>query len=1857
MQVLNLIQHTSLSPTSLATQHSRCSPCRPKHTSKHLSGVLWGWLTLVLVTASSLIAQVSLDPFPDKLVVQRQAAQGDGDLMQQLGSRSFSGTYEGADETIEGRLIDADDGSPLGAWRVLQSEPSGGLWSGTLDGIPQGGWYRLEVRQAVSLHTAVSPTRFGVGEIILMLGQSNMARMFTEDAADGSPVLSNDSPHDRTWRLGYGEPSGYSYARPRHDDIPVSWGPVTGSGAIRLANRLQGELGVPVLLLDFALDWTGIDAHWNELDGPFPGWAKVVNALQQVESIGAVVWAQGAYDAINRPQISPEQYLDGLDTLYGRIEATTSGPAPDFGIVLLNRGDYTQNTQFDASFQAIRQAQLQWISERPEGFAAGSALDIDLSIRPEAGVGHFWATGYQLLADRMAVSLTDVLSGSTAGAPIDGGRLSAATLHGRHIRLEVTHQLGTRLQLHHANRDIDGFEVTQGPWGDADLAIERATLSSSQSGNHVVLTLAQTPTAPLRLRYLHGQNPHAEAGDVVQRRRRGNWLYDDRTYHPARKGLPIQPTTDDLTVAIGAAINLPPHPADDTVALGLGGIAEIDVLSNDRDPEGALEVASVVVLDAPTRGLVEVDPLTGLLTYRHDGSSHADRFTYAVADAQGLLSEAATVHIELLGSGLPPYGGRVLHVEANQGLEIDQGGRIVAWRDLSGTGNDLFGAGDAYRQSAVLNGQDCIELDGQGDKLERATDLRKLPGGNADRTLFTVLQYRDEGFGGFAYGSTTDGMGCADFGNRAFGLIVDPSGDLTVQGWCADFRSTTQGSHRGWLVQSAKVESNQLFHYSNGKLIDQRSHVFNTNANGTLVLGAELDSSPYLAMDVAAVLIYDRALSEEERMVVDSYLRQKYLGEEIQPPSSTDDLFQVVLGGVTALAPLANDHVSSVPLDPTSLTVLTQPRHGQVTIDPQDGSVSYQHDGSLTTSDAFTYTVADALGNLSEPATVQLSIALPEPELVTPGLILHLESDDGLVVDGDAEAGTEVLAWLDGSPAGHDVSTPSAGPRLQQGSLGDHVFLSFDGVNDQLGRAAGLSDLPGANDDRSVFLLVRYQGDGFGGVTWGSPRCNGVFGPGVDSRGFLAVQGWCFGYDVVTSQPGTGGWQLQTAVHGASRLQHYADGALLSDIEHTFDTDDNGRLALGYEIDGFPFVAMDLAAVLIYDRALDAADRLRVEGYLREKYLPAVPPGGDRPPTAREDLVDALPGQLSSLDVLRNDDDDLGLDPASLVLEQRPQHGLASVDPAHGVLRYLHDGSSHLTDSLTYRVADHTGQLSDPATVWITVGAPLPVTEGLVLRLEPQHGAWLDDGDHHLQVWLDTSGHGNDVLAAGRPRVDSVGPGGRPYLQLDGFDDHLQNLEELAGFPDAGQERTLITVVRYRSGGFGGVSYGATECNQTFGAVVDAAGELATQGWCLGNDIFTGSPAEAQGWLTHTALVDAGTLWQYRDGQLIDTAQHVFDTAAEGQLVIGAELDLSPHVAMDVAAVLLFDRALSESERLAVDDYLAVRYLGAEAPPTPLVSAPDVGHVAFGGVRQLDILANDRGDLESASVRIVEAPLHGSVTWDPLAGVAFYHHNGDRDAVQDRFTYTVDDRFGQVSPPTSVRLVALPSIDGLVLHLDSSLGPVTAEAGAADADVLVGWLDLADGANDLGATGAPRRSSTRNGSPAVSFDGEDDRLGNLFPLSGLPSGDDPRTVLLAVNYRSGGFGGVTWGSTDDGDCQRFGNRAFGTVVDFRGELAIQGWCFGNDQLSGVPGTGAGWIIQTTQAGGGQFEHRKDGVLVDGGFHTFATDGDGDLMVAAELDGSPSLDMELAAVLIFDRWLDDDERQELETHLSHRFIED
>ena len=108
-------------------------------------------------------------------------------------------------------------------------------------------------------------------------------------------------------------------------------------------------------------------------------------------------------------------------------------------------------------------------------------------------------------------------------------------------------------------------------------------------------------------------------------------------------------TSNEATVSITVNdVNDPPVAVDDETSTEQDTSVDIDCTTNDVDPDGTIDVSSMIVVLGPTNGSVTIGE-NGLVTYTPDaGYVGNDTFTYTVQDDDGATSNAATVIVNIL---------------------------------------------------------------------------------------------------------------------------------------------------------------------------------------------------------------------------------------------------------------------------------------------------------------------------------------------------------------------------------------------------------------------------------------------------------------------------------------------------------------------------------------------------------------------------------------------------------------------------------------------------------------------------------------------------------------------------------------------------------------------------------------------------------------------------------------------------------------------------------------------------------------------------------------------------------------------------------------------------------------------------------------------------------------------------------------------------------------------------------------------------------------------------------------------------------------------------------------------------------
>lgn len=106
-------------------------------------------------------------------------------------------------------------------------------------------------------------------------------------------------------------------------------------------------------------------------------------------------------------------------------------------------------------------------------------------------------------------------------------------------------------------------------------------------------------------------------------------------------------------VTVDVTALAPPVATDDAITADPGGTVTIPVLTNDADPDAALDPNRVTIVSPPQHGTVTVLP-TGEIRYvPGSGFSGLDSFTYRLCDVAGQCDEAV-VRIDVLGGVVAP---------------------------------------------------------------------------------------------------------------------------------------------------------------------------------------------------------------------------------------------------------------------------------------------------------------------------------------------------------------------------------------------------------------------------------------------------------------------------------------------------------------------------------------------------------------------------------------------------------------------------------------------------------------------------------------------------------------------------------------------------------------------------------------------------------------------------------------------------------------------------------------------------------------------------------------------------------------------------------------------------------------------------------------------------------------------------------------------------------------------------------------------------------------------------------------------------------------------------------------------------
>ncbi len=403
----------------------------------------------------------------------------EGCIFQRKGTRAdivVSGSYNGTIAAIEARVVRSQTLTEVVPWTIIDPSPKNGIFVGQLAGVPQGGWYVLQVRSHLDHHVFDNGKHhWGVGVLIACLGQSNMNEWFhTGNNLKAQPLLRKFSGNGWS-KLG-----------------------TKGNAAIAFGNRVIERLGIPVGLLDFAVNGSGLR---KEADYGTGYWADTTPGsiynrfVSGVSSVGGVlefvIWIQGEADAA-RGTVTQNEYVDALtyfieDQVRSDITNGSDREHLPFLVVMMIKRPGGK----DHPHQAIRNAQKQVVEQVADCYLAATTLDLK-----NHGRQHLKPQAYVAMGNRVAQTVLYIVGKEHyhRGPQV----VSAKQVEDRMIEIIIQHNGGNDFN---PLSGISGWEII----------VNGTSVPIQEVYRHDAQTIRIVTVQPLiehaSIRYLHGAMP------------------------------------------------------------------------------------------------------------------------------------------------------------------------------------------------------------------------------------------------------------------------------------------------------------------------------------------------------------------------------------------------------------------------------------------------------------------------------------------------------------------------------------------------------------------------------------------------------------------------------------------------------------------------------------------------------------------------------------------------------------------------------------------------------------------------------------------------------------------------------------------------------------------------------------------------------------------------------------------------------------------------------------------------------------------------------------------------------------------------------------------------------------------------------------------------------------------------------------------------------------------------------------------------------------------------------------------------------------------------------------------------------
>ncbi|MDR2675382.1 MAG: LamG domain-containing protein [Opitutaceae bacterium] len=224
----------------------------------------------------------------------------------------------------------------------------------------------------------------------------------------------------------------------------------------------------------------------------------------------------------------------------------------------------------------------------------------------------------------------------------------------------------------------------------------------------------------------------------------------------------------------------------------------------------------------------------------------------------------------------PPTNGLRLWLKADAGVVTDGAGKISQWQDQSGRNNHASqgtaGARPQVAPSVTAGGLPAVRFDGVGAHMSFG-NLYTVPSGSASAEVFMVLRTQGDAAGRYAFALShhgglkypaSEGMLSDDFGRLVNPVSLGVPVGASLNDWHI-YNATNGGAERDWIARL------------DGAVIGRADSNGNPYWYPWSYLGkSAVYSNSFWPGDIAEILVYDRALSTEEREETERYLRSRH---------------------------------------------------------------------------------------------------------------------------------------------------------------------------------------------------------------------------------------------------------------------------------------------------------------------------------------------------------------------------------------------------------------------------------------------------------------------------------------------------------------------------------------------------------------------------------------------------------------------------------------------------------------------------------------------------------------------------------------------------------------------------------------------------------------------------------------------------------------------------------------------------------------------------------------------------------------------------------------------------------------------